>query len=288
MRKRIGGYLVSSAFQRSSFAPMARWVLRKADPVFKFGPRFKMDMQLVERGHYAYCMLNAARLARSLGHTRISAIEFGVAGGNGLKFMCDFAEDVLAMTGVAVDCYGFDTGSGMPPPEGPKDLPYWFQSGQYRMDVDALQRRVPKGKLVLGNIRDTLPTFIGKEAPAPIGAIFNDTDYWSSTRDSFRLFDLAAKHPESFLPRMFLYFDDIMGTDVEMYGPYNGQLLAISEYNAAQEAVKIHLNQNLLAADHLSWRWQIYYAHLFAHPMYETYVGAARQGSLESALKLRG
>lgn len=91
MRKKIGGFLVSPAFQRSALAPLVRWALRRADPYFKFKTRFKMDMQLVERGHYAYCMMNAAILARSLGHSRISAIEFGVAGGNGLKFMCDFA-----------------------------------------------------------------------------------------------------------------------------------------------------------------------------------------------------
>jgi len=287
MRKKIGGFLVSAAFQRSTLAPLARWALRRVNSFYKFGTRFKMDMQLVERGHYAYCMMNAAILAQSLGHTRISAIEFGVAGGNGLRFMCDFADEVLKLTGVTIDCYGFDTGSGMPPPDGAKDLPYWFQSGQYRMDVPALKARVPNGKLVLGEIRDTLPDFVKTHDPAPIGVIFNDTDYWSSTRDSFRLFDLVAQHPGNFLPRLFLYFDDIIGTEVEMYGPYNGQLLAINEYNDQQSAVKIHLNQNLLGADHLPWRWQIYYAHLFDHPQYDTYVGAIRQGALESALRLQ-
>jgi hypothetical protein len=200
--------------------------------------------------------------------------------------MCDFADEVEKLTGIAIDCYGFDTGEGMPAPEGARDLPYWFQSGQYRMDVPALKARVPKGKLVLGEIRDTLPDFVRTQSPAPIGAIFNDTDYWSSTRDSFRLFDLAAENPGSFLPRIFMYFDDIIGSAVEMYGPFNGQLLAISEYNSAQDAVKIHLNQNLLGADHLGWRWQIYFAHLFAHPDYATYVGGAQQESLERALRL--
>ena len=74
---------------------------------------------------------------------------------------------------------------------------------------------------------------------------------------------------------------------LQMYGPFNGQLLAIDEYNAGQDAVKIHLNQNLLGFDHLEWRWQIYYAHLFRHPQYDTYVGAIRQGVLETALRLR-
>lgn len=287
MKKKIGGFLVSKEFQRSLLAPLSRWALRRLDPLFNFGLRFKMDMQLLERGHYAYCMMNASILAKSLGHSRISAIEFGVAGGNGLKFMCDFAEEVHKLTGVTIDCYGFDTGGGMPPPDGVKDLPYWFQSGQYKMDVSALKARVPNAKLLLGEIRETLPDFISTHNPAPIGVIFNDTDYWSSTRDSLFLFDLALDNPENFLPRIFLYFDDIIGSEIEMYGPYNGQLLAIEEYNGRQDNVKLHLNQNLLNAEHLPWRWQIYYAHLFKHPQYEEYVGAIRQGLIESALRLR-
>ncbi|MEA1618175.1 hypothetical protein SOQ14_04510 [Erythrobacter sp. T5W1-R] len=287
MKKAIGGFLLSPEFQRSLLAPLSRWALRKLDPLLNIGIRFKMDMQLLERGHYAYCMMNASILAKSLGHSRISAIEFGVAGGNGLKFMCDFAEEVQKATGVTIECYGFDTGGGMPPPDGAKDLPYWFQSGQYKMDVEALKARVPNAKLVLGEIRDTLPDFIRTHNPAPIGAIFNDTDYWSSTRDSLIIFDIAQENPEIFLPRIFVYLDDIIGSEIEMYGPYNGQLLAIEEYNERQDSVKLHLNQNLLNADYLPWRWQIYYAHLFKHPQYEKYVGAARQGLIESALRLR-
>lgn len=38
------------------------------------------------RPNYAYCTYHAADLARRLGIPRISVIEFGVAGGNGLLF----------------------------------------------------------------------------------------------------------------------------------------------------------------------------------------------------------
>jgi hypothetical protein len=133
----------------------------------------------------------------------------------------------------------------MPPPEGARDLPYWFQESQYKMDVEALRRRVPEAKLVLGDIQHNIGTFLEEYDPSPIGAIFNDTDYWSSTRESFRLFDQASTRPQNFLPRQFLYFDDIIGREYEMYGPFNGQLLAIDEYNAAQDKVRIHRNQNL-------------------------------------------
>lgn len=254
--------------------------------VFNYSPLFLLDTQVIERPHYAYCMLNAALLARRLGHTEISAIEFGVAGGNGLKFMCEFADSVKKMTGVSVQCYGFDTGKGMPPPEGEKDLPFWFREAQYVMDEPALRAKLPEAKLVIGEVKDTIPSFLETHNPAPIGAMFNDVDYWSSTLHSFALFDKAATNPDHFLPRTFIYFDDIIGRHNEMYGPFNGQLAAMHEYNASQDSVKIHLNQNLLPQAHLKYRYQIYYAHLFAHPKYNDYIGDKDQEILEDYLRL--
>lgn len=265
---------------------MVRGLVRATDGIYPYSPQFKLDMQVVRRPHYAWCMVKAAELGRLLGHDRISAIEFGVAGGNGLAFMCEYASEVKRITGVTVDCYGFDTGEGMPPPEGARDLPYWFQEAQYRMDVEALQRRVPDARLVLGNIRDNIAGFLEAHNPAPIGAIFNDTDYWSSTRESFRLYDQAAARPQNFLPRQFMYFDDVIGTEYEMYGPCNGQLLAIEEFNASQDEVRIHLNQNLLTQVHRDYRYNIYYGHVFRHPDYDRYIGAERQALLEGELKL--
>jgi hypothetical protein len=266
---------------------LTRNLVRATDKkVYAFSPQFKLQMQAVDRPHYAWCMMKAAELARLLGHDRVSAIEFGVAGGNGLAFMCDYAAEVRKATGVTVECYGFDTGKGMPRPEGPRDLPYWFQEAQYRMDVPALQARVPDATLVLGNIRDNIDSFIETHDPAPIGAIFNDTDYWSSTRESFRLYKAAAERPQNFLPRQFMYFDDVIGSEFEMYGPHNGQLLAIDEFNAAQDAVRVHINQNLMTRTELAWRQKIYYGHIFDHPDYDTFIGAARQKMLEGRLKL--
>jgi hypothetical protein len=287
LKNKLGSLILSPNTQSSWAGSLLRTLVRKTDGLYPYSPQFKLDLQLVERPNYAWCMINAARLAKSLGHDRISAIEFGVAGGNGLAFMCDYASTVKEITGVEVVCYGFDTGSGMPPPEGVADLPFWFQAQQYAMDVDALKQRIPEGRLVLGEIKDRIGDFLEEHAPPPIGAIFNDTDYYSSTLESFRLFDQAKEKPQHFLPRQFMYFDDIIGSAIEMYGPYNGQLKAIEEYNERQDAVKIHRNQNLLKNSHLEWRWQIYYAHLFDHPDYSTFVGAARQEKLENQLKLK-
>lgn len=287
LKHTVGRALLSSEVQTSWMGTFLRAMVRKTDGLYKYSPEFKLSMQAIDRPHYAWCMVRAAELGRALGHDRISAIEFGVAGGNGLAFMCEYAQEVKKITGVEVVCYGFDTGEGMPPPEGAADLPYWFAAQQYRMDVDALKKRIPEGQLVLGNIRDRIDGFLDEHSPPPIGAIFNDTDYWSSTRESFRLFDQAKARPQHFLPRQFLYFDDIIGSEIEMYGPHNGQLMAIEEYNAKQNGVKVHRNQNLLRRSELEWRWQIYYAHLFEHPDYEKYIGGMRQVEMEDALQLR-
>jgi hypothetical protein len=274
--------VVSEKFQASAFAPLARKFYKNSTDA-----KWLVDSHASSRPHYSYCLYHAAVLAKRLGLTDISAIEFGVAGGNGLKFMVDFSELVKRATGVTIHCYGFDTGKGMPPPQGALDLPYWFQSGQYAMNQQAL---VPAGlldKVILGDVADTVKTFLKDRKPAPIAAIFADMDYWSSTRDSFHMFADVKNNAQHFMPRIFMYYDDIIGTEVEMYGPYNGQLAAIEEFNKAHKNAKIHLNQNLLHKLHFRQRYQIYYAHFFDHPLYDKFVGHSDQEVMEQLLKFR-
>ncbi|MBO9436730.1 hypothetical protein J7394_21185 [Ruegeria sp. R13_0] len=287
LKNRVARALLSTEAQTSWLGPLLRSTIQATNGLYRYSPEFKLATQAVDRPHYSWCMMRAAELGKMLGHQRISAIEFGVAGGNGLAYMCDYADEVKRATGVDVVCYGFDTGEGMPPPEGSADLPYWFAEKQYVMDVDAIKAQVPNGKIILGNIRDSIDGFLEEYSPPPIGAIFNDTDYWSSTRESFRLFDHCENRPEHFLPRQFMYFDDIIGTEIEMYGTYNGQLRAIEEFNSSQNNVKIQRNQNLLNKTQYKWRFQIYYAHLFLHSDYDKYIGGARQEAMQDLLKLK-
>ena len=218
------------------------------------------------------------------GIPRISVIEFGVAGGNGLVFLKDFAARVRQATGVEIEVYGFDTGAGLPEVNAIEDLPYWFRPSQYKMDQDALQARLHPAKLVLGNVADTVAGFFTKYNPAPVGAIFNDLDLYTSTTDSLRLFEHDPSH---FLPRLFMYFDDVVGTELEMYSECNGQLLAIKEFNRRMRDVYIGINQNLLARSDVFYRYQIYYAHLRAHPLYRQYVGGDDQKGIEASLRLQ-
>jgi hypothetical protein len=283
----ISSYILSDEFQGSPSGRILRGFIQRTRSLYSYSPWFLLDTQAIERPHYAYCMLHAARLAQKLGLSSISAIEFGVAGGNGLAFMVKLAGHVKTATNVTVECYGFDTALGMPDPEGPKDLPYWFRAAQYPMDHAALRRKVPDAKLVIGKVRDTIGTFVEKYRPAPIGAIFNDVDYWSSTLDTFRLFDRVGEQSDHFLPRIMMYFDDVIGSEAEMYGPANGQLAAIREFNATRHDAAIYLNQNLLPRSHINYRYQIYYAHLFSHIRYSTFLGDSQQGGIFDALRLQ-
>ena len=45
---------------------------------------WRVELGAVQKPAYAYCVLQAARLAERMGIERISVLEFGVAGGNGL------------------------------------------------------------------------------------------------------------------------------------------------------------------------------------------------------------
>ena len=60
---------------------------------------------------YTWGVLQAAHLAATLGIRRISVIEFGVAGGNGLVALERASERAEAESGVQIDVHGFDTGT---------------------------------------------------------------------------------------------------------------------------------------------------------------------------------
>src|SRR5437899_8161101 len=98
------------------------------------GFRAKVSWDLVNRPHYAYGLLEAADQARQAGLNSFTAVEFGVAGGEGLLNLCLLAERVTAATGVQVRIVGFDSGQGMPPPVDWRDHPEQFGAGDFAMD----------------------------------------------------------------------------------------------------------------------------------------------------------
>lgn len=228
----------------------------------------KLEIGSIERPYYGHGVLHAAQLAKRLGHSAVSVLEFGVAGGNGLLNLEMHAAKVTKETGVRVAIYGFDTGAGMPPPLDYRDMPYLWQAGYFRMDLEKLGRRLRQAKLMIGNVADTVDSFCEAEQPPPIGFISFDLDYYSSTLAALRIF--TARH-EYLLPRVACYLDDTVGDIDYAYNEFTGELLAISEFNATHPSIKIapvrglrFFGQRLPAV----WHEQIFVAHLFEHPNY--------------------
>lgn len=245
---------------------------------------FLLKMNAFQRPHYAYCVYHGAVLAKRLGHRAISVAEMGVAGGRGLLYLEAIAARIEQAVGIKIDVYGFDTGVGLPKLVDHKDLPHWFQHGQYQMDHTTLQNKLKKAQLVLGDVKETIHDFFETHQPAPFAAIMNDLDFYSSTMDSFELF---KAHESFLLPRIFLYFDDIIGGPLEMYGEYTGELLAIKEFNQQHEQMKIELNRNLTARLNEPWAHQIYHFHKFDHSQYTQYVGNQEQDAISQNLQLK-
>jgi len=247
-----------------------QWAIRR------FGSyETKLAHGAIQRPNYGYCLYNAAKLAKRLGYPKMSAIEFGVAGGNGLISLEEHAATISNLLQIEIEIYGFDTGEGLPRPIDYRDLPYHWKEGFYKMDRQALESRLRIAKLVLGDVADTLGTFFDKYRPAPIGAISFDLDFYSSTKSALAVF---RGKPQFLLPRIFCYFDDTIGSEVEVYNDFTGQRLAIHEFNLENDAIKLGFPYCLLNGQISSpWRHQIWVAHLFGHPEYNKFVSDLRQ-----------
>jgi hypothetical protein len=179
----------------------------------------RLAVDAVDRPHYGYCVFNAARLAKRLGLKNVSVLEFGVAGGNGLVNLESHAIEAKKHLGIDVEVYGFDSGSGLPEPVDYRDLPYFWRESFYKMDKAKLLARLRFAKVLLGRISETLPTFFDKYEPAPVGAIFIDLDYYSSTKEAFEIFRIGRK---KILPRIYMYFDDIIFPEDALYSYFTG------------------------------------------------------------------
>ena len=184
---------------------------------------------------------------------------------------------------VKFELYGFDSGEGLPIAKDYRDFPYYFNSRQFAMNVDQLRSHLKRAEIVIGNVKDTCQTFFDKYNPAPIGCIFNDLDYYSSTRDSFNIFSADNRH---FLPRVFMYFDDIIGDNTWLPSEFAGELLAVHEFNFNNSTKKIAANRAMPAIYPDQW-WvnQIYIYHDFDHRRYNDFVASEEQRSHEAHIR---
>ncbi len=230
------------------------WPLRTA-----IWQRLKSKRRGFGREHYLLCVDRAAQEAVALEHSRICAIEFGVAAGDGLVELERVAAWVEHKRNITIDVYGFDTGQGLPPPVDYRDVPWKWQAGAYKMDLAALQKRLKRAQLVLGDVRETVPEWI-VQPHAPVGAALFDLDFWSATNAALKILEGA---PETRLPRVYCYFDDI-GSVEDI-----GVLLSIREFNDRNAMRKIRPETNIQhdPNPYLSG-WKIFGCHHYDHPDY--------------------
>ena len=242
---------------------------------FKLGSfEFRLDFDAFPRPWYAYCLWHAAQMGHRLGLAKISGIEFGVAGGSGLLELENLAEEIERILPIKIELYGFDLGTGLPMHSDYRDVPYIWRRGAFKMDEAAVRRKLRRSALLIGNVRDTVPEFIAQHQPAPIGFVSLDMDYYSSTRDALNLFEGLDQF---FLPRVFCYFDDVVGCDSQLHSEFAGELLAIREFNDAHAKLKLSTIYGFASKRPLECVWAdtIYVLHRFEHERYNTYIGAS-------------
>jgi hypothetical protein len=215
---------------------------------------------------YAWGVTQGTALAKVLGLPRISVIEFGVAGGFGLLALQRISEALERRTNIGIDVFGFDSGVGLPKPEGFRDQPNMWFEGQYPLDRAKLKSELCRAQLCLGPLTETIPTFLAEDH-APIAFVSFDLDLYSSTRDALFIF---KSNYTNLLPRVVSYFDDICG---HTYNEYCGERAAINEFNSSNNSCKLCPIHGLryfiprLARDDL-WSECTYFAHFFEHPSY--------------------
>ena len=81
--------------------------------------------------------------AKKLGINKVSVLELGVAGGNGIIALEKYEKKVEKVLDIQIDVYGFDTGVGLPKTEDVnEDLPFFWRTDLYKTDKDALAKKI--------------------------------------------------------------------------------------------------------------------------------------------------
>lgn len=230
----------------------------------------KISWDAVPKPEYCYGVLQAAQQAHSLKIRKISIIELGVGGGQGLITLENAATRISKHFKIQIDIFGFDLGLGLPKPVDYRDLPYYWRQGLFKMDIDILKKKLKKSNLIIGDVSKTIPDFINNKN-APIGFIAFDLDFYSSTKIAFNLF--KADH-SLFLPRVVCYFDNIISNDMVYHSEFTGELLAIEEFNQKYDDRKIAKMHGLKYIRMIPdvWNEKMYVFHYFSHPLFSKYV----------------
>lgn len=246
-------------YQKGMIRPFIRKQLVKYFPASDL-----ICFDVLDRPHYAYGLLVAFDEAKKLKHKQITVIELGVGDGGGFKSLCAAATLLTREFGIECDIIGFDTGQGLPAPQGYRDHPEIWSAGHFIPDKRQLAAQLPaNARVIYGDVRETVPRFCSALQPSkPIGFVSLDLDYYSSTKKALDIF-LSA--PENYLPAVLVYVDDI--ERLLTYNSYGGEMLALTEFNQEHRYRKIERKPVRVDRKPKYWHRQIYCCHILDHPV---------------------
>ena len=176
--------------------------------------------------HYESVLYEGCLEAKKLGIDRVSVLELGVAGGNGIIALEKYKKKIEKVLDINIDIFGFDTGEGLPRTEDVnEDLPFFWKTDLYKIDKEALSKRI-NSKIFYGDVKDTVDDFV-KTNKNKICCIFFDLDLYTSTKNFLNQIEKIEKH---LLPRVLCYFDDVYVPE-NYITHFNGVFKAINEFN---------------------------------------------------------
>lgn len=239
-------------------------IIKTPDNHPKFGPDYKSALRVILRASgstypnrfYTIGSVLGALQAKNCGINNISLIEFGVANGKGIKSLLEVASLIKEEMKMSVKVIGFDNRDGLPSPIDYRDHPEIWSKEEFSMaeNYEKLDNYIHSsgGKLIIGDVADTLPKFNLDNEVLAFASI--DVDYYSSTKPIMSW--LHKINTKNTLPASVLYFDDIH--NVWTYSKYCGEELAIRDFNQHSDLRKIELKSKEL---------KLYAMHNFCHPI---------------------
>jgi len=169
--------------------------------------------------NYGIQLIYALWQAKLCGYKKITALEFGVAGGRGFTALNNYATQFADQFEIKVEVKGFDTGCGLPPLKDYRDYPEIWSQGEYAS-------RLQDDNIILGDVKDTLPEFIANWKDSKLGFVSLDLDLYHSTKDALQIFKMQS---DNYLPSVMIHLDDA-NTQLTM-NPWCGAELAVNEFN---------------------------------------------------------
>jgi hypothetical protein len=98
------------------------------------------------------------------------------------------------------------------------------------------------------------------------------------------LFDAGSDH---FLPRTFVYFDDITGDEMSLFNEFTGERLAIAEFNEQHKTQKIARNHYLTYKyPGAAWPNTVFIYHDFLHSKYNDFVTEDMRKTIEDWVRV--